>query len=72
MPILRGNFPMGNRKVSEEAKKLRKRTTIMKPSTFRRIVEEAKKRGYDDPEAVAGAAYWRAAEAKAKKRRKKK
>lgn len=37
---------------------------IMKPSTFERIKRSARARGADDPEAVAGKAYWMAARAK--------
>lgn len=36
----------------------------MKPSTFKDIERKAAKRGASDPKAVAGAAYWRTAEAK--------
>jgi hypothetical protein len=42
----------------------------MKPSTFKDIVRKAAAAGATDPEAVAGAAYWRTAKAKYKKRRK--
>ena len=40
---------------------------IMKPSTFKDIEASAKARGATDPEAVAGAAYWRTAKEKYKK-----
>lgn len=39
-------------------------STIMRPSTFERIKEKAKKAGYRDPSAVAGEAYWKTAMAK--------
>lgn len=45
-------------------------SAIMKPSTFESIRKRAAKAGATDPEAVAGAAYWRTAEAKFKKRKK--
>jgi hypothetical protein len=44
-----------------------KRGSIMKPSTFKSIERKAAKSGSKNPRAVAGAAYWRAAEAKYKK-----
>lgn len=37
---------------------------IMKPSTFETIKAKAGREGATDPEAVAGAAYWKTAEAK--------
>jgi hypothetical protein len=37
---------------------------IMAPSTFERIKRSAGARGARNPEAVAGAAYWRTARAK--------
>jgi len=36
----------------------------MRPSTFQRIVGSARRGGYRDPQAVAGAAYWRTAHAR--------
>jgi len=54
-----------------EWRKKQKRGAIMEPSTFKSIKRKAKKEGYDDPEAVAGAAYWRAARKKFAERRKK-
>jgi hypothetical protein len=42
--------------------------SIMKPVTFKGIVAEAKRRGYRNPKAVAGAAYWRVVKAKYKGR----
>lgn len=42
----------------------RKPGSIMRPSTFKAIEESARKRGATNPEAVAGAAYWRTAKAK--------
>lgn len=49
-----------------------KRGAIMKPSTFEDIAAKAKKAGADDPEAVAGAAYWQMAKTKYKKAKAKK
>lgn len=40
------------------------RGRIMRPETFERITREAERRDALDPEAVAGAAYWRTAKAK--------
>ncbi len=48
-----------------------KRGAIMKPSTFKDIVKKAKAAGASDPEKVAGAAYWKTAKAKYKKKGKK-
>lgn len=45
---------------------------IMKPSTFKSIEKKAAKSGATDPKAVAGAAYWKTAEAKYKKSKAKK
>lgn len=42
---------------------------IMKPSTFERIKRQAAARGADNPEAVAGAAYWKTAKAKYRRAR---
>jgi hypothetical protein len=42
---------------------------IMKPATFKGIVEKAAASGATDPEAVAGAAYWQTAKAKYKGRK---
>jgi len=44
--------------------------SIMKPSTFEKIKRSAAARGADDPEAVAGAAYWRTVRAKYRKAKK--
>ena len=41
-----------------------KKGAIMKPSTFDKIKAGAKKAGSDNPEAVAGAAYWTTAKSK--------
>jgi len=43
------------------------RGAIMRPSTFKKIVQKAKKAGYDDPYAVAGRAYYTTLMAKAKR-----
>jgi hypothetical protein len=43
-----------------------KRGAIMEPKTFSYIVAAAKKRGYKNPQAVAGKAYWVAVKAKYK------
>lgn len=40
---------------------------IMRPSTFRRIVRRAAARGYRNPQAVAGRAYWNTVRAKARR-----
>jgi hypothetical protein len=42
---------------------------IMRPSTFERIVRKAAARGYRNPKAVAGKAYWTTVRAKYRKRR---
>ncbi len=44
---------------------------IMKPSTFAKIKRKAAAAGADDPEKVAGAAYWRTVAAKHKAAKKK-
>lgn len=44
-----------------------KRGAIMKPSTFKSIEAKAAASGATNPEAVAGAAYWRTAKAKYEK-----
>ena len=59
--------------ISEKLLKWRrrqKRGAIMKPSTFMEIKRDAAAKGADDPEAVAGAAYWKTARAKYGKRKK--
>ena len=43
--------------------------SIMKSSTFAKIKANASAHGATNPEAVAGAAYWRAAEAKYREKR---
>ena len=43
---------------------------IMKPSTFQKIKRAAAASGADDPEKVAGAAYWTTVKAKYRKRKK--
>ena len=59
--------------MAKETKKLlawRKRQkpgAIMKPSTFKTIERKAAARGYSNPEAVAGRAYWTTAKAKFRK-----
>ena len=45
---------------------------IMKPSTFKKIKRKASSSGARDPEAVAGAAYWKTAKAKYKRAQKRK
>lgn len=42
----------------------KKRGSIMKPGTFKKIEKKAKKAGYKDPKAVAGSAYWKTLAAK--------
>jgi hypothetical protein len=42
------------------------RGSIMRPETFKKIIETAKKKGYSNPQAVAGRAYWKTAIAKYK------
>jgi hypothetical protein len=44
---------------------------IMKHSAFKEIERKAREAGYDDPKAVAGAAYWRTVKAKHKKAKEK-
>jgi len=51
-----------------EWRKKQSRGAIMKPSTFKKIEASAEDKGYRDPKAVAGAAYWKTAESKFKKR----
>jgi len=36
----------------------KRKGSIMKPETFGKIVAAAKKRGYRNPQAVAGKVYW--------------
>lgn len=45
------------------------RGKIMRPSTFASIQSSAAGKGYRNPAAVAGAAYWKTAKAKARKAR---
>ena len=45
-----------------------KRGAIMRPSTFNRIARSAAHQGARDPNAVAGKAYWQAAQKKFMKR----
>lgn len=56
-------------KIPRRLLELRERTTVMRPETFRRIEREAERRGARDPRAVAGAAYWRALRARARRTR---
>lgn len=50
-----------------------KRGSIMEPETFEDIKQKAARSGkYGDPEAVAGAAYWRTVREKYLKRRRRK
>jgi hypothetical protein len=48
-----------------------KRGAIMKPSTFAKIMRSAQAGRATNPIKVAGAAYWKTAKAKYRKRRKK-
>ncbi len=62
------------RKIPEELLRYREAVgpgKIMSPETFKRIVRKARKRGARDPEAVAGRAYWRTLQAKARGKKKK-
>ncbi len=45
-------------------RKKQKRGAIMKPSTFKSIEKKAAASGASNPSAVAGAAYWKTAQAK--------
>jgi hypothetical protein len=61
--------------VSAKVKKYRTRakpSAIMKPSTFEKIKRSAAARGAKNPAAVAGAAYWSAAKARAAGKKKRK
>lgn len=49
-------------------RKKQKRGAIMKPSTFEEIKQKAQAAGAREPEAVAGAAYWKVARKKFRKR----
>ena len=51
-------------------RKRQSRGAIMKPSTFSSIERKAAARGYRNPAAVAGSAYWKTAKSKYRKRRK--
>ena len=42
-------------------------SAIMRPATFQKIKEKAKKYGATSPEKVAGKAYWQTAKAKYRK-----
>lgn len=62
------------RKIPEAMLRYRERAgrgRIMSPETFEKIKRSAAARGATDPEAVAGAAYWRTLRAKFRERRKK-
>jgi len=50
-----------------EWRETQRRGSIMRPSTFKKIVQKAKRAGYKDPYAVAGKAYWTTLRAKAKR-----
>jgi hypothetical protein len=57
-------------KTSAALRKWRERQkpgAIMKPSTFKTIERKAAAKGYSNPEAVAGKAYWTTAKAKFRK-----
>ena len=55
-----------------EWREKQKRGAIMKPKTFKKIERKARAAGARNPKAVAGKAYWRTAEAKYKKAKRKK
>ena len=55
-----------------EWRKKQKRGAIMKPKTFKKIERKARVAGARNPKAVAGKAYWKTAEAKYKKKKRKK
>jgi hypothetical protein len=59
-------------KAMKEWRNKQKRGGIMKPSTFAKIKAKAARSGATNPEAVAGAAYWRTAKAKFKRKHGKK
>jgi hypothetical protein len=68
------DFAVIQEKVPEKILAWRRRQKpgkIMKPSTFKEIERKAREAGYDDPKAVAGAAYWRTVKAKHKKAKEK-
>jgi hypothetical protein len=68
------DFAVIQEKVPEKVLAWRRRQKpgkIMKPSTFKEIERKAREAGYDDPKAVAGAAYWRTVKAKYSKAKKK-
>ena len=50
----------------KEWRNKQKEGAIMKPSTFKEIEAKAKASGASNPEKVAGAAYWKTADAKFK------
>ena len=76
---VRGSKPMSNKEVQKGHRKepagvlaFRRKAkpgAIMKPSTFKKIERSAAAHGATNPKAVAGAAYWRTAEAKAQGKR---
>lgn len=51
-------------KVLKEWRSKQPKGAIMKPETFKKIERSAAKRGATNPSAVAGKAYWNAAEKK--------
>jgi hypothetical protein len=68
------DFAVIQEKVPEKVlawRRKQKRGAIMKPSTFKEIERKAREAGYDDPKAVAGAAYWRTVKAKYRKAKRK-
>jgi len=68
------DFSVIQEKVPEKILAWRRRQKpgkIMKPSTFKEIERKAREAGYDDPKAVAGAAYWKTVKAKYRETQKK-
>ena len=68
------DFAVIQEKVPEDVlvwRRKQKPGKIMRPSTFKEIEQKAREAGYDDPRAVAGAAYWRTVKAKYRKAKKK-
>ena len=66
---------MANKKTSAGLRKWRRKQkpgAIMKPETFKKIEQKAKKAGATNPEAVAGSQYWKIARTKYRKSLRKK
>jgi len=68
--IVKGDVKMKISKKLLAWRRRQKRGAIMKPSTFEKIKEKAAAAGAANPEAVAGAAYWKTAKEKYEKSRK--